>query len=92
MDGVDAALVSFGDHSIDVIATHQHDYPGALRHALVAARSLPDLRHSDQVRDLHRLVGECFRDAALALIANASETFSASVPPPTSRKLAGSPP
>ncbi len=71
MDGVDAALVSFGDHSIDVIATHQHDYPGALRHALVAARSLPDLRHSDQVRDLHRLVGECFRDAALELIANA---------------------
>ena len=71
MDGVDAALVAFGDHSLDVVATHQHDYPGPLRHALVAARSLPDLRHSEQVPDLHRLVGECFRDAALELLAAA---------------------
>ncbi|MDJ0813990.1 MAG: anhydro-N-acetylmuramic acid kinase [Woeseiaceae bacterium] len=71
MDGVDAALVRFGDHEIDLIATHQHDYPGALRHALVAARSLPDLRRSDQVPDLHRLVGECFRDAAIELLDSA---------------------
>ena len=71
MDGVAAALVRFGDRSLDVIATHQHDYPGPLRHALVAARSLPNLRRSEQVPDLHRLVGECFRDAALALLASA---------------------
>jgi anhydro-N-acetylmuramic acid kinase len=71
MDGVDAALVRFGDHTLDVIATHQHDYPGPLRHALVAARSLPDLRHCEQVPDLHRLVGQCFRDAALAVLASA---------------------
>jgi anhydro-N-acetylmuramic acid kinase len=71
MDGVDAALVRFGDHTLDVIATHQHDYPGPLRHALVAARSLPDLRSSGQVPDLDRLVGECFRDAARQLLASA---------------------
>ena len=71
MDGIDAALVRFGDRSLDVVATHQYDYPGPLRHALVAARSLPDLRHSEQVPDLHRLVGECFRDAALELLAGA---------------------
>ena len=72
MDGVDAALVRFGDHSLDVVATHQHDYPGPLRHALIAARSLPDLQRSDQVPELHRLVGECFRDATLELLAGAS--------------------
>ena len=31
MDGIDAALVSFGDHECDVLTTVKHDYPDELR-------------------------------------------------------------
>ena len=71
MDGIDAALVSFGDGSVNIVATHEHSYPEALRAQLIAARSDESLRSCDDAADLHQRVGECFRDAANALLAQA---------------------
>lgn len=68
MDGIDAALVRFGDGSLDVLRTHEHDYPSGLRGQLIAARAEPGLTTTADVADLHRAVGKCFRDAALALL------------------------
>jgi anhydro-N-acetylmuramic acid kinase len=69
MDGIDAALVNFEDSSLDVIQTHQHDYPVELQHQLSAVKLDATIRTYDDVSDLHRQVGECFRDAANALLA-----------------------
>jgi anhydro-N-acetylmuramic acid kinase len=68
MDGIDAALVSFGDKSLNIIASHQFAYPDDLRQQLIAARSDASLRSCDDVPELHKQVGECFRDAAVALL------------------------
>lgn len=68
MDGIDAALVNFEDSSLDVIQTHQHDYPAELRHQLSVAKLDATIRTCDDVNDLHRQVGECFRDAANTLL------------------------
>jgi len=68
MDGIDAALVRFADAKLDIVATCQYDYPEELRQQLLAARSNAGLRHCDDVPALHRLVGECFRDAANKLL------------------------
>jgi anhydro-N-acetylmuramic acid kinase len=71
MDGIDAALISFGDKSLEIIATHQHEYPAGLRRQLIAARSDASLRYCDDVPDLHMQVGECFRDAAIEVLSSA---------------------
>ena len=71
MDGIDAALVRFGDNEIDIAATRVHDYPAELRNELLGARDNTNLKHCSDVPDLHRKVGECFRDAANALLAEA---------------------
>jgi anhydro-N-acetylmuramic acid kinase len=71
MDGIDAALVDFGDRTLNVIATHKHDYPDELQGQLMAARSDSGLRSCSDVPDLHRQVGECFRDAANRLLSTA---------------------
>jgi len=70
MDGIDAALVNFEDSSLDVLQTHEHDYPAELRQRLSAAKLDATIRTHDDVKDLHRQVGECFRDAANALLAD----------------------
>jgi anhydro-N-acetylmuramic acid kinase len=71
MDGIDAALVRFGDAELEILATHQHDYPATLRQELISARTDAGLRGCEDVPLLHRQVGECFRDAARTLIAAA---------------------
>ncbi len=71
MDGIDAALVRFGDHSLEVLETHKHDYPDDLRGSLLDSIREPDIRSVDDVAQLHRNVGECFRDAAVTLIEKA---------------------
>lgn len=71
MDGIDATLVRFGEHSLELLGTHSHEYPHALRDALFAAIREPGLRNADDVPQLHREVGECFRDAALAVLQKA---------------------
>ena len=71
MDGIDAALVEFGDSSLHILRTLEHDYPADVRQDLSIAMHAPDIRTADNVASLHKRVGECFRDAANALLADA---------------------
>ncbi len=68
MDGIDAALVSFGDANVDIHATHSEPYPKDLQDALLTAIREPLDVALDPSGELDRKVGECFRDAALAVI------------------------
>ena len=68
MDGIDAALVSFGDHECDVLTVRAVNYPSELRDELLAASRKPAECTVDKIGQLDRWVGECFRDAALQLI------------------------
>jgi anhydro-N-acetylmuramic acid kinase len=68
MDGIDAVLASFSDDKLLLHATHAHDYPRELRDLLRKAIDKPDTCGLDQLGSLDRWTGECFRDAALALI------------------------
>jgi anhydro-N-acetylmuramic acid kinase len=68
MDGIDAALVSFGDASVDVHATHSEPYPQDLQDALLTAIRAPLDVVLDPSGELDRRVGECFLGAALAVI------------------------
>ncbi len=68
MDGIDAALVEFDESSLKLLGTRDHPYPAALRQQLLDAIAIPLDREIDNVAELHRATGECFRDAALALL------------------------
>ena len=68
MDGIDAVIASFGQDAIVLHATHAHAYPRELRNLLKSTISNPDECGVDQLAMLDRLVGECFRDAALEVI------------------------
>jgi anhydro-N-acetylmuramic acid kinase len=68
MDGIDAALVRFGESSLEVMQTYQHDYPPAIRQQLAVAMLDPTIRSVNDVTSLHREIGECFRDAANVLL------------------------
>jgi anhydro-N-acetylmuramic acid kinase len=76
MDGIDAALVRFRDASVEILATRGQDYPDDLRQALIESRSDSSLRSSDDMPELHRRVGECFRDAAIELLDRANADVS----------------
>ena len=65
MDGVDAALVRFGDRSVDIVSAATSAYPDALREELLGAAQAPDTCTADVIGALDHWVGECFRDAAL---------------------------
>lgn len=68
MDGIDAALVQFGESDLSIVATLQHDYPTELRKRLFAASRHPDSCTLDELGELNTWVGESFRDASLALL------------------------
>lgn len=68
MDGIDAALVEFGDQRCQVIATCSHEYPDDLRSVLLSATREPEHCNVDKIGSLDNWVGESFRDAALKLI------------------------
>lgn len=68
MDGIDAALVSFGEADVRIAATHQKAYPDTLRHALLRAVATPIDQSIDNIGSIDRQVGECFRDATLELL------------------------
>ena len=68
MDGIDAALVSFGENSVRLEATHSHAYPDDLRAALLAEIRKPLSEPIDPGSKLHNAVGLCFADAALELL------------------------
>jgi len=69
MDGIDAVLASFTESGIVLHATHAHAYPPELRGLLIDAISDPDDCGLDQLAMLDRWAGECFRDAALEVVA-----------------------
>jgi anhydro-N-acetylmuramic acid kinase len=71
MDGIDAALVEFGDHSADIVSAGTGPYPESLRSELIDATRTPDSCTADVIGALDHWVGECFRDAALELIQSA---------------------
>ena len=68
MDGIDAALVRFGDHACEIVATVAAPYPDELRQKLIAATRRPGECMVDLVGQLDTWVGTCFRDAALELV------------------------
>ena len=68
MDGIDAALVAFGDHECEVKATQAVDYPKDLRDELLTASRQPAQCTVDKIGQLDRWIGECFRDATLQLL------------------------
>lgn len=68
MDGVDAALVEFGDHTLEVVGERTTPYPDALRKQLLDATRKPDTCTADVIGALDHWVGECFRDATLELL------------------------
>lgn len=68
MDGIDAALVTFGDHECDVLSVCGVDYPDELRKELLAASRQPASCTIDKIGQLDQWVGECFRDAAIELL------------------------
>ncbi|MFQ6006793.1 MAG: anhydro-N-acetylmuramic acid kinase, partial [Woeseia sp.] len=78
MDGIDAALVEFGDRSCHVVATYSHQYPDELRGELIAAAREPRQCTIDTIGQLDNWAGESFRDAALELI-SVSKTDAAKV-------------
>ena len=71
MDGIDAALVEFDESSLNVLCTRDHPYPPALREQLLDAIAIPLDREIDNVDELDRATGECFRDATIALLEDA---------------------
>ena len=68
MDGIDAALVEFGDHRCDIRATLSIQYPDELRAAVLKASRTPAECTVDVIGNLDQWIGECFRDATLALL------------------------
>jgi anhydro-N-acetylmuramic acid kinase len=72
MDGIDAALVRFDQSSVLFSRTHEFHYPADLRRSLIRAIREPQLCTVDEVGELDQRVGECFRDAARAVIAGAA--------------------
>jgi anhydro-N-acetylmuramic acid kinase len=68
MEGVDAALVAFGDRSLELVSGLTAPYPEALRRQLLDAARNPDSCTADVIGSLDHWVGECFRDAARELL------------------------
>lgn len=68
MDGIDAAIVKFDESSLKILGTRSYPYPAALRQQLLDAIAIPLDQEINNVAELHRAAGECFRDAALALL------------------------
>ena len=68
MDGVDAALVEFGDRSLQIVSARTTPYPDALREQLQDAASKPDSCTADLIGTLDHWVGGCFRDATHELL------------------------
>lgn len=71
MDGIDAALVEFGEHQCTILATASVPYPPALHTELLGASRSPAACTIDQIGHLDCWIGECFRDAALTLLSSA---------------------
>jgi len=71
MDGIDTALVEFGGHRCNVLATAAIGYPSDLQDELLQCSRKPATCTVDKIGQLDQWVGECFRDATLDLLAQA---------------------
>jgi anhydro-N-acetylmuramic acid kinase len=78
MDGIDAALLRFGERRCVTVATCAFPYPSPLRERLLSASGSADGLGLDEIGRLDTDVGRCFRDAALELLSS-SGTDAASV-------------
>ena len=77
MDGIDAALVRFDGTTLDIVHTARHQYAGPLREQLLLARTDVALKSPADVPELHRQVGNAFRDAVTRLLDDANVTADA---------------
>jgi len=68
MDGIDAVVASFGDRHAELHASLNRPYPAQLREDLIQAANTPTDSPIEEIGGLDAEVGECFRDAALAVI------------------------
>jgi len=71
MDGIDAALVSFEESSLNLVQTLEHRYPHDLKDRLRCAVRDPQGCTVDDIGELDLRVGICFRDAGTAVCQNA---------------------
>jgi len=71
MDGIDAALVKFGDRQCNLIETVAVEYPAGLRDELLQESRAPATCTIDKIGQLDQWVGECFRDAVMDLLSQA---------------------
>jgi len=71
MDGIDAVLASFGEASVELHARLAFPYPAELASDLRDVVAHPSACSADRFGDLDRRVGKSFRDAALAVLADA---------------------
>lgn len=69
IDGIDAVLVDIRNRSLTIVQSLRVDYPPELQQRLRAAILGPAQCGIDELGDLDIWVGECFRDAALQLLA-----------------------
>jgi anhydro-N-acetylmuramic acid kinase len=69
MDGVDAAVVQFGDRRCEVVATAGLPYTSSLRSALLDAARHPEQLNVDRLCNLDHQVAEMFAQATLDLLA-----------------------
>jgi anhydro-N-acetylmuramic acid kinase len=77
MDGIDAALVEFGESSLQILQTRDYAYPPELRERLINVMQEPKSCTVDDIGELDHRTGECFRDAAQALLDDAGVAASA---------------
>jgi anhydro-N-acetylmuramic acid kinase len=68
MDGIDVAVVRFGNHQCDVVAAACAAYPDAIRNDLRSTRQGTGTCTIDMIGQLDRMVGECFADAAVEIL------------------------
>ncbi len=71
MDGIDAVVASFSEGSTELRASLSHPYPEQIKSDLAYAVANPADCSVDEIGSLDSLVGECFRDAAQAVIRDA---------------------
>jgi 1,6-anhydro-N-acetylmuramate kinase len=75
-DGIDAALVRF-EPSLEILAANTVAYPALVRERLLALTAADATISLDAYGALDTAVGECFADAALALLGQAGVSRSA---------------
>ncbi len=71
MDGVDAVVASFDEQRVTIHASLTEPYPQPLKEELLLATAEPENCTAAALGSLDRRVGECFRDAAMRVMAEA---------------------